>query len=162
MLDVNIGAVITQALAFIILVFLMAKFAFKPIGNMLDERQRGIQETLDQVAADRRAMEQTRADYEQRLANIEAEAREHISGAVKQAQVEASAILEKARAEATEFRERAVADIDQERRKAVVEIRAQMADLAVVAASKVLEREITPGVHRDLISDFIGEVGTRA
>jgi F-type H+-transporting ATPase subunit b len=162
MLDVNIGAVITQALAFIILVFLMAKFAFKPIGNMLDERQRGIQSTLDQVAADRRAMEQTRADYEQRLANIEAEAREHISGAVKQAQAEASAILDKARAEATEFRERAVADIDQERRKAVVEIRAQMADLAVVAASKVLEREITPGVHRDLISDFIGEVGTRA
>jgi F-type H+-transporting ATPase subunit b len=162
MLDVNIGAVITQALAFIILVFLMAKFAFKPVGNMLDERQRGIQNTLDQIAADRRAMEQTRADYEQRLANIEAEAREHISGAVKQSQVEASAILEKARAEASEFRERALADIDQELRKAVVEIRAQMADLAVLAAGKVLQREITPGVHRELISDFIGEVGTRA
>ncbi len=79
---------------------------------------------------------------------------------MKQAQEEAAAITAKARDEAATYRDRALAEIDQERKKAVVQIRTEMADLAVLAASKVLEREITPAVHRDLISDFISEVGT--
>jgi F-type H+-transporting ATPase subunit b len=140
----------------------LAKFAFGPIGSLFEARQREVQETLEQIEADRASMEQKRAEYEQRLANIEAEAREHIAGAVKQAQEEAAAILAKGREEATAQRERALADIDQERRKAVSEIRAEMADLAVTAAGKILEREINPTVHRELISDFIQEVGARS
>jgi len=162
MLEINWVAVLSQSMAFLILAAVLAKFAFGPLGNMIDSRQREVQETLEQIAADRAAMERTRSEYEQRLANIEAEAREHISGAVKQSQEEAAAILAKARDEAGAQRERALADIDQERRKAVSEIRAEMADLAVVAAGKILEREINPAVHRELISDFIQEVGARS
>jgi len=160
MLDINPTAVLTQAIAFILLALFMAKFVFGPVGASIDSRQREIQGTLDQIAEDRRAMERTRSDYEQRLANIEAEAREHISGAVRQAQEEAAAITTKARDEATAHRDRVLAEIDQERKKAIVQIRTEMADLAVVAAGKILEREINPAVHRDLIRDFIQEVGT--
>lgn len=162
MLDINLVAVIMQSVAFILLVLFMAKFAFGPIGAQIDTRQKEITDTLEQIAADRRAMEKTRADYEQRLANIEAEAREHISGAVKQAQEEAAAIITRARDEAGSYKDRAVAEIEQERRKAIAQIRSEMADLAVVAASKVLEREINPAVHRELIGDFISEVGARS
>lgn len=162
MLEINPTAVLTQAIGFVLLVLLMGKFVFPAVNNMIETRQREIQTTLDQIAADRQAMEATRAEYESRLAGIEAEAREKIAGAVKQAQEEAAAILTAARNEASEQRERALADIDQERKKAVAEIRSQMADLAVLAAGKVLEREITPAVHRELIKDFIGEVGARS
>jgi F-type H+-transporting ATPase subunit b len=162
MLEINWVAVASQAIAFLVLAGVLAKFAFGPIGSLFEARQREVQETLEQIEADRASMEQKRAEYEQRLANIEAEAREHIAGAVKQAQEEAAAILAKGREEATAQRERALADIDQERRKAVSEIRAEMADLAVTAAGKILEREINPTVHRELISDFIQEVGARS
>jgi F-type H+-transporting ATPase subunit b len=161
MLDISWVAVISQSLGFILLALGLWKFAFAPVSKMIDSRQEEIRSTLDQIAADRRAMEETRAEYEQRLRNIEAEAREHISGAVKQAQGEATAIVAKAREEAAAQRDRAVAEIEQERRKAIVQIRNEMADLAVLAASKVLEREISPAVHRDLISDFIHEVGAK-
>jgi len=162
MLDINLGAVLTQALGFIVLILVMGKFVLPAITKQLDDRQHEISGTLEQIAADRKAMEATRAEYEQRLTGIEAEAREKISGAVRQAQEEAAAILAAARDESTAQRARALADIDQERKKAVAEIRAQMADLAVLAAGKVLEREITPAVHRELINDFIGEVGVRS
>ena len=162
MLELNWVAVLTQAIGFILLAWFMGKFAFPYIGGQIESRQKEIQDTLEQIAADRRAMEQSRADYEQRLANIEAEAREHISGAVRQAQEEGAAILARAREEATAQRERALLDIDQERRKAIMEIRAEMADLAVTAAGKILEREINPSVHRELITSFIQEVGARA
>jgi F-type H+-transporting ATPase subunit b len=162
MLDINPVAVLTQALAFILLALLLGKFVYGPVSAMIDSRQKEIQDTLDQIAADRRDMERTRTDYEQRLANIEAEAREHIAGAIRQSQEEAAAILAKGREDASVQRERALAEIDQERKKAIVEIRSQMADMAVLATSKILEREINPAVHRELISDFIQDVGTRA
>ena len=162
MLEINPVALTTQAIGFILLVLFMGKLVFPAINKQLESRQGEIQSTLEQIASDRKAMEASRSEYEQRLTGIEEDAREKIAGAVKQSQEEAAAILAAARNEAAEQRSRAVADIDQERKKAVAEIRSQMADLAVLAASKVLEREITPAVHRELISDFIGEVGARS
>jgi F-type H+-transporting ATPase subunit b len=159
MLDINASAVLTQAIAFILLVLFLGKFVFAPIGTAVDARQREIQETLDQIASDRRAMEQTRAEYEQRLANIAEEAREHSAREIHRAQEEAAALLSKARDESAAFRERALSEIDQERKKAVAQIRSEMADLAVIAASKILEKEIDPAVHRDLIKNVIGSVG---
>jgi F-type H+-transporting ATPase subunit b len=161
MLDINLSAVLTQSIAFVLLVLFMAKFAFGPIGSVIEARQREIQETLDQVAADRQAMEQTRAEYEKRLASIAEEAREQGAREMHRAQAEAAALLAKAREEAAEFRDRSLSEINQERKKAVAEIRSEMADLAVIAASKILEREINPAVHRELISDFIGEVSAK-
>ncbi len=158
MLDINWVAVLTQSIGFILLVVFLGRVGFKPIGAVIESRQTEIQTTLDQIAADRQAMEQTRAEYEQRLANIESEARETIVAAVKEAQAEAAGILAKAREESEAQREQAVAEIDLERRKALSEIRSQMSELAVQAASKVLDREINPAVHRELINNFISEV----
>jgi F-type H+-transporting ATPase subunit b len=162
MLEINLTAVLTQAIAFILLVVGLGKFVLPMVDREISGRQRDIQSTLEQIAADRQAMEASRAEYEKRLAGIEAEAREKIAGAVKQAHEEAAAIMTAAKNEAGEQRERALADIDQERKKTVAQIRGQMADLAVIAASKVLEREITPAVHRELIRDFVNDVSARA
>lgn len=159
MLEINLIAVLTQSIAFILLALGLRKVAFGPLSQVIDGRRKEVQDTLDQIAADRKAMEASRAEYEQRLAGIEAEAREHITTAVKHAQEEAALILTKARDESTELRNRALAEIDLERRKALVEIRAQVADLVVLAAGKVLERELSPATHRDLVRDFIQEVG---
>lgn len=162
MLEIHPVAVLTQSIAFILLILFMGKVVVGPVGAFLESRQKEVRDTLEQIAADRQAMLDTRADYEQRLANIEAEAREHIKGAMKQAQEEAAAVLAKSREEANAQKERALADIDQERRKAIVQIRAEMADLAVVAAGKILDREINPAVHRELITDFIDQIGARS
>lgn len=162
MLDINLSAVLTQSIAFVLLAWFLGKVAFKPLGNMIEARQNEIQSTLDQVAADRKAMERTRAEYEQRLAAIAEEAREQGAREMHRAQGEATALLAKAREEATDFRDRAMSELDQERKKAVSEIRSEMANLAVLAAGKILEREINPAVHRELISDFIGDVGASA
>src|SRR5579872_3958554 len=106
MLDIHVVAVLTQSIGFILLAVFLAKFAFGPVGAMIESRQREIQSTLEHIAADRRAMEQSRAEYEQRLAGIEAHAREHIAAAVHQAQEEAALILAKAREDASAQRDR--------------------------------------------------------
>ncbi len=56
MLEINLAAVITQAIAFILLVLFLGKFVLRPVREVIDNRQQEIQGTLDQIAADRRAM----------------------------------------------------------------------------------------------------------
>lgn len=162
MLDINFVAVLTQSIAFAILAFFLGKFVFPKINAILDERAHQVADQHQAIARDREAMQTLRDDYTQRLANIEAEAREHITKAIRQAQEDAAAIMAKATEDASEQRERALADIDQERKKSLAMIRSEMSHLAVLAASRILEREINPEVHRSLIDDFIGEVNTPA
>ena len=155
MLEIDPIALFSQSLAFIILVLVLGKFTLRPIGAMIENRQQEIQSTLTQIAEDRKAMERTRSEYEKRLSDFEAEARERITSYMQSAQTEGAALVAKAREETAAIHERALADIEQERRKAVVQIRTEMAELAVSAASKILEREINPATHRELIGDFI-------
>lgn len=85
-LALNIPLVVTQLIGFLLLLWFLNRFVFKPIFGILDERQRLITESYDQMDADRARMEETRRQYEQRLASIEEEAREKIQAAVKEAQ----------------------------------------------------------------------------
>ena len=94
MLEINIVSVLSQAFAFIILIFVVGKMGLKPLQNMLETRQNDIQSTLTQIAEDRKAMEQTRADYEKRLADFEADARERITQYMQTAQSEAAGLVE--------------------------------------------------------------------
>jgi F-type H+-transporting ATPase subunit b len=159
MLDLNWQAIATQTVAFILLVLVLNRFAFKPILGMIDQRQAEVVATQEQLAADRAASQAARADYEQRLRNIEAEAREHIQQAVKEAQVLRDQIATEARAQGEALVARAQEEIEREKRKAVIELRTEMAELAVAAASKIIGRTIDPQAQRELLGDFINEVG---
>lgn len=160
-LDIDFNAVLVQAIAFIVLVFVLGKVAFRPVTNMLDARTTEVQTTLDQIAADRRAMEESRADYERRLAAIEAEAREHIQGAVKEAQQLREQMITDARTEADNIVTRGRDEIVREKQRALIELRTEVADLALTAASKIVGRSLDDKTHRDLIGDVIEQVGAR-
>src|SRR5579875_3307140 len=85
-LGITIPLLITQIIGFLILMVILQQIFTKKVFGLLDQRRADIQQTYDQLDRDREAMEQTRRQYEQRLASIEAEAREKIQAAVKEAQ----------------------------------------------------------------------------
>ena len=125
------------------------------------QRQADIKATYDQLDADRERMETTRREYEQRLANIEAEAREKIQAAVKEAQSAAGQsgrrcpdsrrrpIIEQGRNES-----------ERERQEAFAEMRQQIVTLAVAAAGKVIGENLNDARQTKLVDDFIGSLGT--
>jgi F-type H+-transporting ATPase subunit b len=151
---------VAQAMAFGLLVWVLGKFLFRPIQGILAARQDEVRSTLEQAAADRRAMEQSRREYEQRLATIEAEAREKIQGALKEAQVLKDEVIASAHADAERIVRRGEEEIRREKEKALVELREQVADMAVMAAGKILGSAIDDRQHRALIQDFVSKVGT--
>ena len=159
MIQLNWQAILTQAIAFIALIFLLKKFFFQRVLDYLDERRLAVQATIEQMAADRAAMERARTDYEQRLRNIEEEARGRIQAAIKEAQQLREQIVTDAHNQGEALLQRAREEIDRDKRKALVELRTEVANLAVGAATKILGRSIDPQAQRDLLQGFIDDVG---
>lgn len=159
-LGIDWQLVIVQVVGFLILLGLLGKFLYKPIFGMLEERQQDIKNTYDQLDRDREAMEAARREYEQRLRGIEEQAREQIQSAVKEAQELRAGIVSDAHKQAEALLEKARADSERERQRAFLEMRQQIADLAILAAGKVVGESLDGQRQRRLVDDFIASVGT--
>jgi F-type H+-transporting ATPase subunit b len=157
--NISLTAFILQVVGFLFLVWLVRKFLLTPINGVLEARQNEVQQTLDQIHHDRQAMETSRREYEARLQAIEAEARDRIQAAVKEAQGVKEEIVSGAHQEAERLTTRARDEITREKQQALVELRTQVADLAVEAAGKILRRSVDDRIQRELVTDFINQVG---
>lgn len=152
--------ILTQFLGFILLLFFLNKYVFKPANNILQERQNDIKSTYDQLDDDRARMEDTRRQYEERLAGIEAEARERIQAAVKEAQALRDNLVSDAQVQAESILEQGRNESERERQRAFLEMRQQVVALAVAAAGKVVGESLDNARHTKLVDDFITSVGT--
>jgi F-type H+-transporting ATPase subunit b len=155
----NINAtLILQSITMMIFVWFCMKFIWPPIIQAIDERREKIADGL--AASDRaeKALETANVEAEQQIK----EARDRAGQIVDQASQRQSQILDQAREEATAERKRQVAaaeaDIAQAANQAKEELRAAAANLAVLGASKILEKEIDEQAHRELIDRLIAEL----
>ncbi|MCS6860131.1 MAG: F0F1 ATP synthase subunit B [Abditibacteriales bacterium] len=154
-LGIEPNLLLMMAVGFLIVYFILKKFVFGRVSQMFEERSQTIQQQLEAAAQQRLAMEKMRDDYEQRIAQIEEEARTRIAEAVKEAQAARDEMLAQAREQAERIVARGKEEIEREKHKALVEIRDQVAELAILTASKIIERELDEHTHRELIDDVI-------
>ena len=159
-LEITPSLLITQIVGFVILMVLLNKYMFKPLFGILDERRADIQASYDQLDADRKRMEETRRQYEQRLAGIEAEAREKIQAAVQEAQALRDNLVADARQQAEAITTQGRNESERERQAAFLEMRGQIVALAISAAGKVVGENLNDARQVKLVEDFIGSVGT--
>ena len=158
-LAINPQLILVNIIGFLILLWLLKKFLYRPIGQMLESRKAEIQDTYAAAEAQRASMEEMRKDYERKVAGIEAEATAKIQAAVKEAQGIRDEIVNEARAKAESILDRGAEEIQREKQKAIVELREEVANLAIGASSKLLERDMDDNAHRKLIDDFISSAG---
>ncbi len=148
-----------QVAGFLILIWLLNRYLSKPILNVIESRQTDIRTTYDQLDADRAAMERARAEYEQRLAGIENDARERISAAVKEAQALRGSIIADAQKQAESIVETGRADLERERTRTFLELRQDVVNLAIQAAERVVGESMNDERQRRLVDQFISGVG---
>ncbi len=154
-LGINLPGLIAQLINVGLLLFLLSRFAFKPIMAMLDQRAERIRDSLE-------AAERARAEAAQSQANIQAQldaARregqviiEHASRAAEQLRQET---IEVARREAEQLLVRARQDFGLEREKAMLELRRQFADLTITAAERVIHQSLDATAHQRLIEEVL-------
>jgi F-type H+-transporting ATPase subunit b len=156
---INLGDVIATLVIFLILMALLKKFAWGPLMGVMQQREELVASEID--AAENARKEATKALEEQKalLKEARTEAQTIIESAKKQAEVQRDEIVEAARQEATRLKESAVREIETEKEKAIAQLRDEVVSLSVLAASKVLEKEISEADNSALIKETIAKAG---
>ena len=135
------------------------KFLLKPIKQVIADRKAKADSEIADATKLRTEAEAMKAEYEQNLQNARTEANQIVAAAQKTATARSEEIVGEARAQAAALKQKAEADIAQERKKAVNEVKDEIGGIAMEIASKVVEREISEKDHKDLIDEFIKNVG---
>ncbi|MCC7023881.1 MAG: F0F1 ATP synthase subunit B [Thermomicrobiales bacterium] len=158
-LGINAWGLIVQIVAFIVFVYLFWRYALGPITNMLDERSNRIAESM--AAADRMRLEMAAASA--RNEEILAEARQQAQQIITQAREVGDSTIARAQQEASEQAEmylaRAQATLRQETEQARLQLRQELADLAVMAAGRIVKKELDPAAQARLIEEALAEAG---
>ncbi len=158
-MDINLSTAIWAVLNFILLVLLLKVFLYKPICNMLDSRKQEVVDNLNSAEEAKLEAQKLRDSYTEQIQNARNEAQDIINQATKIGEQTKADILNEAREEAERMTARAQAEIVREKNEALEEIRNEVADLAVMAASKVVGRTIDAADHREMVDNFVKEVG---
>ena len=135
------------------------KFLLKPIKQVIADRKAKADSEIADAQKLRTEAEAMKAEYEQNLQNARTEANQIVATAQKTATARSEEIVGEARAQAAALKQKAEADIAQERKKAVNKVKDEIGGIAMEIASKVVEREISEKDHKDLIDEFIKNVG---
>jgi F-type H+-transporting ATPase subunit b len=161
-LTVNFFWVIVAAANFAVFFMLAWKIVIEPLGVRLQERRERIERGLKDADAARRDRESA-ADQRQGVLN---EARREAGDIVQRAQKVAGEAREQGvvdtQAEIERLRERAVADIDAERKRALADVRSQVADLALMAAGKLVGETMSDEREKRLVDEFLTQVSVEA
>jgi F-type H+-transporting ATPase subunit b len=146
-------------IAFLILFFILWRFAFPPIVAMLERRSTTIEESLTKAEQTRIDAEQLLGDYNKQLAQARQESTRIVEEGRQVATTMKDEIIAKAREEAEGIVVKAKESIEAEKRAAMADLQAQAAELSVSVAGKVLGRTLSKEDHMKLVEQALAEVG---
>ena len=153
------ATLIASMLSFLALVYILAKFAWNPLMNMMEERRKNIQLNIEHAEKERQQAEQIKREYQEEMRKARQEAQEVIAKATKLSEERAQEILATAHQEAEKIKQSALADIERERDLAIAQVQAQVADLSVAVAEKIIRKNLDVKGQEAMIEQFIQEVG---
>lgn len=159
-LTINLFWVLVSAINFLILLAIVWTFAFKPLAKMLDDRKAAIEQGLKDAEQARRDRESAEAERVAALAEARREANDILARAQKVAQESRDADIAATREELERMRVRATAEIEAEKTRAIADLRGEVADLALLAAGRVVGETMSDDRQRRLVQEFLTTADT--
>lgn len=159
-IQLNLFWIIVAAANFIFFLVILWLFAWGPVTKMLDDRRTKIEQGLKDAEQARLDLERASATATEALAAARREAREIVERAQRVAQEARDADIAATREELERMRVRAAAEIEAEKAHAIADLRAEVADLALAAAGRVVRETMDGPRQRRLVEDFLAESGT--
>jgi len=157
--QVNLFQVIIAAANFLVFLVIIWTFAFKPVSAMLTDRKSRIEQGLKDAEQARRDRENAEAERVATLGEARREANDILARAQKVAQETRDADIVATKDELERLRVRAAAEIEAEKVRAIADVRAEVADLALLAAGKVVGETMSDKRQRRLVEEFLQTPG---
>lgn len=147
--------VLTHIVCFILVFWILKRFAFKPVLEVIDERREQIKSDLQRAEESRKQAEADHKALEERLSRIEDEARARMQELIAEGRRVAESIQESARQNSAEMIQKAQKNIEYETEKARETIKKDMINLTIEATEHLLKERLDDAGHRQLIGDFL-------
>jgi F-type H+-transporting ATPase subunit b len=156
------GLFIWTIVTFLVLLALLARFAWRPLLDALEQRQNTIRRSLDDARQAKEELQRLQVESARILAEARGEAAGIISSTRADAARFADEMKQKARSDAETIVRNAQREIDNQTARAVQSIRREAIDLSVAVAAKILRRDMSPADNERLVDDTIREMQTKA
>lgn len=158
MLNFN-WTIIWNIVNIIVFFLLLKKFLFKPVTEMMEKRALAISDSLQEADDKKAEAYQLKSDYENELKNAGDQASVIMKEARERAEMEYNRKLQEARNDAAKVMEDAERNIEQERKKSMESAQAEIAGIAMLAAAKVIGKNVDDDTNKEFLGDFLKEVG---
>jgi F-type H+-transporting ATPase subunit b len=155
LLSPNGGLMFWTLLIFIALMFVLSRFAFKPLVAAVEAREAALEAAIRGAQQDREAASALLAEQTRQLEAARTEAQRYIADGRATAEKLKNSMLEETKAQQHEILERARRELENEKVRAIAELRREAVDLALAGAGKVIERNLDNAGNRKLIDDFL-------
>jgi F-type H+-transporting ATPase subunit b len=152
------GLMFWTLLIFVVLLFVLSKFAFGPITAAVEARERKLEEAIAAAQRDREEAARLLAEHKAQLEGARGEAQRLIAEARTAGESLKARMLEDTNAQQAELLDRAQHDIARERDRAIADLRREAVDLALAGASKVIERNMDSQANRQLVEGFLATI----
>jgi F-type H+-transporting ATPase subunit b len=157
-MDLNPGLTLWTAITFLVLIGVLWKFAFGPISRMLVERETTIRDAIDSARKEREEAEKLLARQKEALQTAQREAAELAKRNQQEMEAFRTQLTAQARKEADDLVTQARKSIQEEKKLAVAELRAEVADLAIAAASRIVKSSLDEKTQRQLVDEFVRDL----
>lgn len=158
MFEAEPGLMIWTIVSFFILLFVLAKFAYRPFLDLLEKREKVIHDAIEESKKTRQAAEDMLEKYKKQMEESQAEARKIIEEARSIGEEAKKDILAKATEESKLILQKTQEEIAREKDRAIAELHEKILDLSIVIASKVIEKAMTQDDQIKLIEESLLEV----
>jgi F-type H+-transporting ATPase subunit b len=158
LLSPNTGLMFWTLVIFIVLLFILSKFAFKPLTAAVEAREKRLEAAIKEAEENRLKASALLAEQTKALDAARAEAQRLIAESRVTGEKLRNELLEQTKHQQHELLERARAEIDTERKRAIADLRREAVELALAGASKVIERNLDDQTNRKLVESFLATV----
>lgn len=158
LLSPHAGLIFWTLIVFALLLFVLGKYAWKPMVSALDEREKTIEESLTRAESALEEASRMQEDNEATRREAERQAQSILRDARDASDQLRSEEVEKTKAQLAHMQERARADIEREKTQALVALRAEVASLAIGAAGKILNENLDDDRQRKLVESFLDDL----
>lgn len=150
-----IGTILMTLISFLLVIFIVYKFAWKPISKIMNERENFITKELQDAKSARQSSQEDVEKAKETVEKSMAQAQNIVQNAKQHSDEITTKIMEKAQTEVDEMRTKANKDIQRQRKQFHQEMEESVVRISVMMAQKVLEREISQEDHRQFIHEYI-------
>lgn len=146
-----------SAITVLVLFLILKKFFFEKVHNFMEERENEVRAQFETAEENNRLAEQKLIDYEEKIKNYQSEGREIIKAARDDAKIQAQSIIDDAKDNARKMIEQSETEIARQKNSARQELKEEIGSLAVMAAERILEKELSDRNQSDIVDRIIKE-----